>query len=614
MVARAALRFLGSALTVLALHACGSSKTRAVGDAQDRPDPLSDAGAVYQLDGAPYDDPQSVARCSADRRSVLDATGNTLQRCAPDEGCAAGRCAQACSAAELNHDNVGCDFLLAPPPYHGATGTPCWAVFVTNNWDMPARIDVTYDGMAYDVARYGRIATQGAAESSWPEIPATGIPPEQVAVLFLSHAAAATPAMDLACPIPAAIERDTSFKGSGRGRAWRIKASVPVSAYDIVPYGGAASTLPSASLLLPTTAWGTNYMAVVPPQGNPQRSPGPGPQWVQILATVDDTHVQIAPTSDLPAGLDVVAAPRGQVTTYTLNAGDFIEWKNLYTAGENGRVAGADPLEASGSILSSDQPIGLYAGNAFLCLTSATSTGGGCESEHEQIPPVSALGSEYVAAPYATRRADAMVESIPYRILGAVSGTVLTYDPAVSGAPQTLKAGQWADFETSTAFAVTSQDDAHPFYLAQMMTGCLVTGGSGDPKDCLGDEDFTNVMPTSQFLYSYVFFTDVTYATTTLSFVRSKGNNGFRDVELDCVGTLSGWLPVGVRGLHEWTSVELMRNGTRVGNCQNGAHSARSTGQFELTVWGQDYAASYAYPAGTNVTPINGVVISPVLL
>jgi hypothetical protein len=28
-------------------------------------------------------------------------------------------------------------------------------------------------------------------------------------------------------------------------------------------------------------------------------------------------------------------------------------------------------------------------------------------------------------------------------------------------------------------------------------------------------------------------------------------------------------------------------------------------------VWGEDYAASYAYPAGGNVTPINTVVVPP---
>src|SRR5262249_1375410 len=37
-----------------------------------------------------------------------------------------------------------------------------------------------------------------------------------------------------------------------------------VSAYDILPYGGALSYLPSAELLLPTTAWGTNYVAAGP--------------------------------------------------------------------------------------------------------------------------------------------------------------------------------------------------------------------------------------------------------------------------------------------------------------------------------------------------------------
>jgi hypothetical protein len=47
------------------------------------------------------------------------------------------------------------------------------------------------------------------------------------------------------------------------------------------------------------------------------------------------------------------------------------------------------------------------------------------------------------------------------------------------------------------------------------------------------------------------------------------------------------------------------------GSCQNGPHSAKSAAPFGLTVWGLDSAASYGYPAGTNVASINTVVIPP---
>src|SRR5262249_5694784 len=129
--------------------------------------------------------------------------------------------------------------------------------------------------------------------------------------------------------------------------------------------------------------------------------------------------------------------------------------------------------------------IAFTGGNAYICYTSATSSGGGCDSAHQMIPPVAALGSEYVAPPYKTRITTGEPESIPYRIVGAVSGTQLTYDPPVPSAPTVVGAGQKLDFESTLAFRVSSQDKDHPFYLGQIMTGCEVYGGD---FDCLGDE------------------------------------------------------------------------------------------------------------------------------
>jgi hypothetical protein len=304
-----------------------------------------------------------------------------------------------------------------------------------------------------------------------------------------------------------------------------------------------------------------------------------------------------------------VSAPAHAVTTYNLQAGEVVQWQNPYDP----TTLVAEPMEMSGTILSSNNPIAFMGGNAYLCLGSQTSSGGGCDSGHQQIAPVSALASEYAPAPYTTRRADLAEESIPYRIVGVSNGTTLTYDPPVAGAPATLALGQWADFEATGSFVVKSQDDAHPFYIGQMMSGCFVNGGSRAPGGCLGDEEYVNVMPPAQFLASYVFFTDLTYPTTTLTFVRVKTSSGFEDVTLDCLPQpITGWHPVGGSGNYESATVDLMRGGAGNGTCQNGPHAAKSKGHFGLTVWGLGDYASYGYPAGTNAARINDIVIPPV--
>jgi hypothetical protein len=271
----------------------------------------------------------------------------------------------------------------------------------------------------------------------------------------------------------------------------------------------------------------------------------------------------------------------------------------------------------SGSIISADQPIAFVGGTAYLCLHSLTSTGGGCDSAHQMIPPVSALGSEYVAPPYATRLASMAPESIPYRMVGVQNGTTLTFDPPVSGAPSTLALGQVAAFETTVAFSVKSQDNAHPFYIGQHMTGSILTGPSRPAttgsvcSGFLGDEEFVNLMPPAQWLSKYVFFTDPTYTTTNLVLVRKRTAMGFQPVTVDCVGAVTGFQPVDAAGDYQITNVDLVR-GQPNGTCTNGGHVASSSGPFGLMVWGLDACASYAYPAGGNVSKINDVIVPPV--
>jgi hypothetical protein len=191
-----------------------------------------------------------------------------------------------------------------------------------------------------------------------------------------------------------------------------------------------------------------------------------------------------------------------------------------------------------------------------------------------------------------------------------VDGTQLTFDPPLATGAASLAKGQVVEVEVMGPVTIKSQDAMHPFYVGQYMAGCSVTSGSrpGAAGGCLGDEEFVNILPPAQWLSSYVFFTDPTYATTNLVLVRKKTANGFGDVMIDCIGVVGGWKPVAGGSEYETTNVDLAR-GSPVGSCASGRHTARSTGPFSVMVWGLDTYASYAYPAGGNVGKINPVVV-----
>jgi hypothetical protein len=234
-----------------------------------------------------------------------------------------------------------------------------------------------------------------------------------------------------------------------------------------------------------------------------------------------------------------------------------------------------------------------------------------CDHGEQMVPPIRALGHEYVGVMHRPRAGEPGI----WRIIGAIDGTVLSWSQDVGG-PATLDQGTIAEFVTGTPFVVSSQDEDHPFLLFAYMSGSqwpMLSDSGGH-----GDVDFAVSVPPEQYMSHYVFFTDPTYPETNLVVVRAPVDGQFRDVTLDCAGVLTGWQPV---GSYEWTRVDLITgNFQGVGACSTGRHEISSEGTFGLWVWGwgspltTSFTAnvSYAYPGGMNVQPINEVVIPPV--
>ncbi|WP_437730030.1 IgGFc-binding protein [Sorangium sp. So ce1335] len=547
--------------------------------------------------------------CSADMREVVDAEGNAVEVCPPELGCHQAQCIPACEAAAKAGGSIGCDYLAPSPPffenenarsrYNGA----CHAVFLANTWARHAKIRVERAGEALDPARFAYLPSGIGPGTTYTPLPEEGIPPGEVAVLFLSHLpGASTTYGTLECPKRPAVLDDAAVHKSGMGTAFQVTSDTPVSAYDILPYGGAISFLPSASLLLPRSTWGTNYYALAP------NAQGSGSLWMMLVAAEDDTTVELVPRASLPGGAGVPAAQANATTQITLGAGEIAQWM------------GADP---SGAVLQSSKPVGVWTGNTYMQVSSDTSPrGGGHDAAHQQIAPIRALGSEYVGAGVVSRLHNQRAESVVYRLLGVADGTVLAWDPAPPvDAPMTLDAGEVREFETTELFSVRSQDDEHPFMLTHYMPGApsATLPGCVDEiplpgQSCLlGDEEWVIQLPPRQFLERYAFFTDPTYGTTNLVITRVKGANGFSEVELSCLGEVTGWQPVGTGGHFEVAHVDLSRGfiGARAA-CETSQHEASSAGAFGITVWGTDFFASYGYPAGGNVASINDVVAPPI--
>jgi hypothetical protein len=499
-----------------------------------------------------------------------------------------------CGAAAENEASYGCDFfsLRLDTVYGGG----CFAMMVANAGNAPAHLALERAGMAFDVASVTRVPKgQGAALTLEPYDAAAGLAAGEVALIFLSHAPGESEVFAPLCPITPAAPGDPPVRGTGRGHAFRLRSDAPVSAYQMFPFGGGSAAETSATLLLPTHAYDRDYVAV---NAYPQAYHG-APPTLAIVALEDATTVALEPVVEVldgppAAGTFVEGTPAGVAKAYALDAGEYIQF--------------TQPAELTGSRVASDRPIGMIGGSTCLNVPTTECC---CDTAQQMIPPLRAMGSEYVAVRHLDRAGDA--GHVPWRFVGAADGTELTYQPAPpTGAPATIARGQVVEVWAREPFVVRSQDDAHPFYLGAYMTG----GGTHG----VGDPEWVNVTPVGQYLHAYAFFTDPTYPETSLVVIRAKDAGGkFAEVTLDCAGAIDGWQGVGDYQL-AWVSLTT-GNFESVGGCSNGAQRMGSDGPFGVTVWGWGSPAtggaypdpsftqwvSYAYPAAAGVLTISEV-------
>jgi len=510
--------------------------------------------------------------------------------------CEGDSCKPPCLAAAENRSSVGCEYYAVQMDGDYGARNGCFVAFVANTHDKPAHLEVSFAGEPIDVSAHARIPKGSGRKLTYePFDAAAGIPPGEVAIVFLAglpEAGTPTPGdsrKPVVCPVAPARSSLTQRDGTGLGESFHLQTDVPVVAYQMLPYGGGSAAVTGATLLLPTSAWDTNYVAV-----NAYATANSTLKTsMNIVASQDDTTVTLLPKVDVVAGPSVPSTTAGAPVEVKLRAGQHLQI--------------TQSKELTGSPVQADKPIGLFAGQPCLNVPVGVNY---CDHAEQQIPPVRALGSEYVAVHHRPRTA--APENPPYRIIGAVDRTMLTYDPETIPGPRTLNLGDVAEFTTGgRPFVVRSQDQEHPFLVTTYMTGSDSVAGKGG--DGYGDADFHRLVSVPQYLDKYVFFTDPTYPETNLVITRKRGGG---DIELDCAGVIAGWQELGSQ--YEYARIDLVRHDFQPQNgCDNGRHVMKSSKPFGLAVWGWGTTettmftrdVSYSYPAGENLAPLNTVVV-----
>ena len=246
----------------------------------------TDAGVVDSAP-PPFDVAACTSMCSRDGRTVVDSCRGTVETaCGAKETCVEGKCVDACGLADATKASVGCDYWAVGMDIHPALTGSCFVSLVTNTFAEPAKIEASFRGASIDLSKHSAIPRgEGRALEYQLYDPAKGLLPGEVLILFLHQGGGVT------CPIPPARTTGGQISGTGYADAFHVTSSVPVVAYQMLPYGGGSAAVTGATLLLPTSAWGTNYVATT---AHPDLTPS-----MDLVASEDDTTIQIVPRLDI---------------------------------------------------------------------------------------------------------------------------------------------------------------------------------------------------------------------------------------------------------------------------------------------------------------------------
>ena len=407
------------------LVACGSRTGLLVGDttpAVDASIPVvtiqgdgavsGEAGPSPIFEGGALDvslDCEEPLTCDPTNLGYLYECGTPVYECSALEQCQTkctnGKCAAACVNPCMDtlgqNTSNGCDFYAVEVDTSDEAAGACYAVFIINQWTtgQPAKIEVNYGGQSLPVAQFARIPYgQGLNVGYAPYDANLGLPQGEVAVLFLSRDPAAlndptpgNPRVLASCPdgITPAISADGAIHGSGIGTAFHISTNVPVVAYQMLPYGGGRARVTGATLLLPTNVWDTNYLAANAYQAANLITTDRAQPTLAIVARTDGTHVTIDPTSAIVANDagSFAGSGAGVPVTYTLAKGQYLQ------------VSQNDEL--TGSPIVSDAPVGVIGGSTLMDVPVTQEQR--ADGAEQMLPPVRALGNEYVAVRYRSR-------------------------------------------------------------------------------------------------------------------------------------------------------------------------------------------------------------------
>lgn len=582
---------------VLGLVACqddvgsnGDDNVRQVDDNNDTTDVGDDSGAP-DVTGC---DPGEVLDC-ADDSSVLicdedgeDATEeacpssepNCLENECTDQICVPGTTSCVDDATSQACNSEGSDYL---DPVECSAGAVCNDGVCESPCVLGDKMESSYFGCEYwtlYLDQYDDPST-GVSENEIPHAVVISNPNDEPTTIYFSAFESGVD-FDIDDPVVSAGESRVfemprlALDGTGiTQRGIFIQSTLPVTAHQFNPPNNDNVYSNDASLLLPTSALGTEYYAMTWPtqsapciDGLPCFEPQHG--FVTVIATSNGTTtVSIDSTADIADGDGVNGLTQGDNATYDLEHGDVL---NLQALSDD---FDTDANDLTGTFVESDQPVAVFAGHE-QAVVGYDSDDDSCCADHieQQMLPLDSWGETYIA-PFSPGRTDSKDH---WRIMAGEDGvTVNTNPPQPDADGVTLDAGDFVAFFTDDDFEVEAT--------GKIMVGQILVSQQ-QTAETIGDPAFVTAVPIERFRDDYLVLIPEGYNKDFITIIRPAG----LEVTLDANPITETFAAVG-DGDFETASIEV----------DAGVYVLEADEPFGVLAHGLDSAVSYGYPGGLNI-------------
>jgi hypothetical protein len=561
-------------------------------------------------------DTNVVQSCDVTHQSWRDAQSCDIAKA---EVCSGARCVNACELAKTNRSYVGCEYFgadldnAAIDDQNNASAQQ-YAIVVANPQTVPVEVRVERNDAAF--GKTPKIA----------EVARVLVPPGDLEVFKL-------PRREVDGSSATGINDGTNTAVTSN--AYRVVSTHPITAYQFNPLENVNVFSNDASLLLPTSAIGSQYTIVSWPQtiGN---SKNPAQDFdhtsskedlrafLTIIGTQAQTHVSVELGSKVV--LVVGAGPVPQSVAggkIELDIGPF-DVVNLETQGFN--------ADFTGSLVRATHPVTVFVGSeASDAPIYGTYETRQCCADHleEQSLPDSVAGNRFIVArmpPRTKALNDAALPGMPINVaeinepewirIVAIEPGVTNVTTSLAPPKNTIALHQREDviLRADKDFVIESD---HPIAVLQILPS---QGVDGIPRQYPGgDPSIITVPPVEQYRRDYIFLTPDKYAFDFVTIVAHAGAT----IQLDGAPLPSTCTTLPIDTTLDTTSVAtgdwvahrcpLSFPQVTVGQASmvlpgrqlDGVHTLVSNREMGIVVYGFDRFVSYAYVGGLNLDVLN---------